>query len=77
MLQRLIGVSLGAVVTYVLLTIQAFGNDTTTNYGTAVVIGAIVSFLWPWVIGIILVRRAKQRRQNEVSDEVARQMAGK
>ena len=77
MLQRLIGVSLGALVTYVLLVVHAFGNDQTTNYGTAVVIGAIVSFLWPWVIGIVLVRRAKQRRQNEVSDEVARQMAGK
>ena len=78
MLQRLIGVSLGGLVTFLILQfVTAFGSDPASKYAIAVIIGAIVSFLWPWLIGIILVRRAKQRRANQVSDEVARQMAGK
>jgi hypothetical protein len=78
LMQRTIGVVLGALVTYLLLVVMdAASGDATPKYGTAVVVGALVSWLWPWVIGFILVRRAKQRRQNEVSDEVARQMACK
>ena len=38
-------------------------------------VGALVSWLWPWVIGIILVRRAKARRDKKTSDEVDRQVA--
>lgn len=77
MLQRLIGVSLGAVVTYLLLVLTNIGSSPEQNYALAVIAGAIVSFLWPWVIGWYLVRRAKDRRDEQISKEVDRQVAEK
>lgn len=75
-MQRFIGVTLGALVTYLLLLLlDATSTDPAAKYGMAVVVGAIVSWLWPWVIGIILVRRAKSRRDQKISDEVDRQLA--
>ena len=75
-MQRFIGVSLGAIVTYVLLiAADAWSADPAAKYGMAVVIGAIVSWLWPWVIGIFLARRLKARHDQKISDEVDKQLA--
>ncbi|MFI5198951.1 MAG: hypothetical protein ACHQXL_01065 [Candidatus Limnocylindrales bacterium] len=75
-MQRIIGIVLGALVTYVaLLLLDASSGDASTRYGTAVIIGAIVSLLWPWVIGYILLRRAKQRRDDQVDKEVDKRLA--
>ncbi len=77
-MQRFIGVTLGAIVTYLLLLLaDTMSADPAAKYGVIVVIGAIVSWLWPWVIGFILVRRAKSRRDQRISDEVDKQMAAK
>jgi len=76
MLQRLIGVSLGALVTYALLVLLNIGaSDQAPKYLFAVVAGAVVSFLWPWFIGWYLVRRARNRRNEEISREVDKQVA--
>ena len=77
MLQRLIGVSLGALVTYLLLVLLNLGSSPEQSYAVAVIVGAIVSFLWPWVIGWYLVRRARNRRDEQISKEVDRQVAEK
>ena len=76
MLQRIIGVSLGALVAWVLLyfLVPPIGDEA-TKYTTAVVVGAIVSFFWPIVIGWYLVRRHKQKNQDAISAEVDRQLA--
>ena len=75
-MQRTIGVILGALVTYLLLLVlDATSGDATPEYGTAVMIGALVSWLWPWIIGFILVRRAKARRDQKISEEVDKQVA--
>ncbi len=74
MLQRLIGVSLGAVVTLVLLELLNLGSKEPT-YVTAVVIGAIVSFFWPVFIGWYLVRRHRAKQQDQISKEVDRQVS--
>jgi len=74
-MQRTIGVVLGALVTYLMLLILGATSNPEPKYGLAVVVGALVSWLWPWVIGIILVRRAKARRDKKTSDEVDRQVA--
>ena len=43
------------------------------GYLIAVVVGAIVALLWPWVIGIVLVRRARRTaRSEQIHDEVAK-----
>ena len=72
-LQRFIGVSLGAIVTYALLVLLNVGSKE-ANYGTAVIIGAIVSFVWPWFIAWFLVRRHRNKQQAEISAEVDRQV---
>jgi len=40
-----------------------------------VIVGALVALLWPWVIGLILARRVKARRDEKISAEVERQVA--
>lgn len=89
MLQRLIGVAIGAAVTFVLL-LLFYGTtdingvvspswrivgDSTTAFLVAAVLGAAASFFWPIVIGWWLVRRSRSRRQNAVEAEVQRQLA--
>ena len=79
-MQRFIGVVLGGAVTFVLLVLFAgttviIVSDRNTGFLIAVVLGASVSWLWPWVIGMILVRRARGRQQDRMHDEVERQVA--
>lgn len=79
MLQRLIGVSIGAVITFAILWTSDFTNqvDPIPWYFAAAVIGAIASFFWPVVVGIWLGRRARARRDEQIQKEVDRQMAEK
>ena len=72
MIQRFLGVSIGALVTYVMLW---WNHVDMTVAGTAVIVGAIASFFWPIVAGFFLARRAKQRRDDAMQAEVAKQVA--
>ena len=38
-------------------------------------VGLVVALLWPWIMGLIVVRRTRQRRQNEIDQEVQKQLA--
>jgi len=72
MIQRGIGVFIGALVSLVLLTLS-----TDVAWDQAVVplaIGAISAWAWPLVIAFWLGRRVKQRRENEINSEVQRQL---
>jgi O-antigen/teichoic acid export membrane protein len=73
MLQRGIGIAVGALVTLVLLVIMAGGNPW-QDYLAPLVIGGVAAFFWPVVIAFWLGRRAKQRRDSQVSAEVQRQL---
>lgn len=78
MIQRLIGVTLGAIVSYVILFVMTPGipdGDPTQGYLIAVVAGAVISFLWPWAIAFYLGRRAKERRDDEIQREVEKQLS--
>jgi hypothetical protein len=82
MLQRFFGVSIGAIITFLLLLLFTgpnntwrFVGDANQAYWWAAVIGAVASFFWPIVIGWFLVRRHRQRQQDQVQAEVERQMA--
>jgi xanthine/uracil permease len=75
-MQHIIGVGIGAIVTYVLLFVMV-GSQYTDKYLPAVVIGAIVALAWPWVIGLFLARRVKNRRDAQIQAEVERQVADK
>jgi ABC-type Fe3+-siderophore transport system permease subunit len=79
MLQRILGVSIGAIITFLLLLLfnggQRIVSDANQGYLWASIIGAITSFFWPIVIGWFLVRRHRERQQNQVQAEVERQLA--
>ncbi len=72
MIQRIIGGAVGALV---VIGILWWNHVDTTLAATAAIAGAIAAFFWPIIVGFFLVRRAKQRRENDIQDEVARQMA--
>lgn len=82
MLQRFFGVSIGAIITFLLLKffIKDDGSfwlvgDENQAYIWAAIIGAVASFFWPIVIAWFLLRRRKARRDNQIQSEVERQMA--
>jgi len=71
-IQRIIGLAIGVIVAIILLIAT---TDVTWDAAIApLVVGAIAAFFWPVVIGFWLVRRAKQRREGQIQDEVQRQM---
>ena len=80
-MQHFIGVVLGAFATFILLMFfngpdgPRIVSDMTQAYLISVIVGAIVSLAWPWVIGLILVRRAKARRDDKIQKEVEKQVA--
>lgn len=77
-MQRIIGIIIGAAVTYLLLLLMdTMSGEATIKYGLAVIVGALVSLLWPWVIGFFLLRRAKDRRDEHIEREVDKRMAEK
>jgi hypothetical protein len=88
MLQRLIGVSIGALVTFILLLVfygtkeingvvspdWRFVGDSTQAFLVASIAGAVASFFWPIVIAWWLARRARDRREDQIQSEVERQL---
>jgi hypothetical protein len=78
-IERLLSVGTGALATWLALVIlnptQPVGSDPNPDYVTAVIIGAIVSLIWPLAWALFVTRRARARRDKEIADEVARQTA--
>jgi hypothetical protein len=75
-MQRIIGLILGGLTIYLLLNVmEAVTVDTQPRYLLAIVIGLLVALLWPWVVGLRVARRAKERRDEEIEAEVQRQLA--
>ena len=73
MIQRGIGVAIGAIITYVLLWLLV-GGDSLQDYAIAVILGGLAAFFWPIVIAWWLARRARQRNQDRIESEVQRQL---
>ena len=71
-LQRIIGLTIGVIVTLIMLVVT---TDVTAEQAIVpLIVGAVAAFFWPIVIAWFLVRRAKQRREGKIQDEVERQM---
>ncbi|HSS37025.1 MAG TPA: hypothetical protein VLR93_12190 [Patescibacteria group bacterium] len=75
-MQRIIGLVLGGLITYVLLlALVGTAGDAARNYAIAVIAGGVVALIWPWVVAFYIGRRVKERRDAEVQREVERQLA--
>jgi hypothetical protein len=77
-MQRFIGIVLGGLLAFALLLLLV-GSDfeKPRNYLIALVAGAIVSLLWPWIMSFYIGRRVREHRDEEVQREVERQLAEK
>ncbi len=73
-MQRIIGIGFGAIVTYILLVAFA-GAGQSQVYLTAVTIGLVIAIVWPWFINLVVARRVKERRREEVDREVEARLA--
>jgi hypothetical protein len=78
MLHRIVGLILGGVVIWVILTVgEAIGSDSQPRYLLAIVVGLLVALLYPWVIGLGVMRRDRRRekeREEEIQAEVDRRV---
>ena len=72
MIQRGIGVTIGAIVSLILLLLMT--DVQTQDAVIALAIGAIAAWFWPVVIGFYLGRRARQRNEARIQSEVQRQI---
>ena len=75
-MQRILGAGLGALATYVVLILFA-GTAQSQVYLVAVIVGLIISIAWPWIIALMVARRVKDRRKEDIDREVQERLAEK
>jgi len=76
MIRRISGIVLG-VVAFLIVYWLTGGTATpaTPNWALAILVGLVVALIWPWVMGLMMARRVRQRRQDEIDQEVQKQVA--
>ena len=77
MIQRILAATIGGLVTFVTLIIWNITDftDPIPAFAIASILGAIGTLVWPLIAGILLGRRMKQRRDEQIQKEVDRQLA--
>ena len=75
-MQRIIGAVLGALATYLLLVILVSGVATEL-LAAPVVVGLVITIVWPWAVELMAGRRADARRKAAIDREVQEQLARK
>ena len=79
MIRNFLAALVGGVVLFVYLLFWHATNftDPVPAFAIAGVVSAVGTWLWPFVIGIWFVRRAKAKRDDQIQKEVDKQVAGK
>lgn len=75
MIRRITGIILGVLAFLLVYWASGLGTPSNPNLALALLVGLVVALLWPWVFGLIMVRRVRQRRQDEIDQEVQKQLA--
>ena len=75
MIRRISGIVLGVIAFFLVYWLSGLGTPSNPNLALALLVGLVVGLISPWILGLIFVRRARQRRQDEINDEVQRQLA--
>lgn len=75
MIHRIIGFILGGITIWVILNLSTIIGDPQPRYLAAIIIGLAVIALYPWLVGVWMVRRRKDKRDEEIQSEVQRQLA--
>ena len=74
MIRRITGIVLG-VLAFLLVYWLTGGYTVKSQLALALLVGLVVALLWPWLFGLYMVRRVRQNRQNEIDQEVQKQLA--
>jgi len=75
MIRRITGIVLGVLAFFLVYWITGLGTPSEPNWALAALVGLVVALIWPWLFGIYAVRRVKQKRQDEIDQEVQKQLA--
>jgi cell shape-determining protein MreD len=75
MIRRITGIILGVLAFLLVYWITGLGTPSQPNWALAALIGLVVALIWPWLFGLYAVRRTRERRQNEINEEVQKQLA--
>ena len=75
MIRRITGIIIGVLVFFLVYWITGLGTPSNPNWALAALVGLVVALIWPWIMGLIMVRRVRQNRQAEIDAEVQKQLA--
>ena len=75
MIRRITGIVLGVLAFLLVYWITGLGTPSQPNWALAALVGLVIALIWPWLFGIYAVRRVRQNRQNEIDQEVQKQLA--
>ncbi len=75
MIRRITGIIIGVLAFLLVYWITGLGTPSKPNWALAALIGLVVALLWPWLFGLYMVRRVRQNRQDEIDQEVQKQLA--
>lgn len=75
MIRRITGIILGVIAFFLVYWATSLGTPSSPNWALSILVGLVVALLWPWVFGLIMVRRVRQNRQSEIDQEVQKQLA--
>jgi cell shape-determining protein MreD len=75
MIRRITGIVLGVVAFLIVYWLTGgFATPATPNWALSILVGLVVALIWPWIMGLLLARRVRQRRQAEIDREVDAQL---
>ncbi len=75
MIRRITGIILGVLAFLLVYWLTGVtSNPSSPNWALAALVGLVVALLWPWVMGLTG-RRGRQRRKDEIDEEVQKQLA--
>ena len=75
MIRRITGIVLGVLAFLLVYWLTGLGTPSEPNWALAILVGLVIALIWPWLFGIYAVRRVRQNRQNEIDQEVQKQLA--
>ena len=79
MIRRLLAATIGTLVTFLFLLVWNATQfmDPVPAFLVASLIGSVGGLFWPVLVGWLLVRRSKERRDEEIQKEVDKRLAEK
>ncbi len=75
MIRRITGIIIGVLAFLLVYWATGLGTPSDPNLALAALIGLVVALIWPWLFGLFMVRRVRQKRQDEIDKEVQDQLA--